>query len=81
MADELDNERMNGLLINVAPFNGVENIGFESDLTSSASRKEVNPTEKIGKEIDDVSEREKDFIMAIFVVVFDTKHGKASRNC
>ena len=75
MADELDNETMNGMLINVAPFNGVENIGFESDSKSGATRKEVRPTQKIGREIDDANERE-NFIVAIFVVVFDTKHGK-----
>ena len=81
MADELDNETMNGMLINVVPFDGVENIGFESDSKSVATRKEVRPTQKIGKEIDDANNERENFIMAIFVVVFDTKHGKYVRYC
>ena len=78
-ADELDHETMNGMLINVAPFNGVENIGFEDDSTLSSTKKEVRPIQKIDTENDDNSRRE-DFIVAIFVVVFDTKHGKNSRD-
>ncbi len=54
----------NGVVINVAPFNGVENAAFEQDSVPKFAA--ARPAE----------EKTRDFIMAIFVVVFDTKRGR-----
>ena len=68
--DELCHDRMNGMLINVAPFNGLENIGYGDD---EINESDVGHQQALRKETSEVEES--DFIMALFVVVFDTKHG------
>ncbi|XP_065064258.1 DENN domain-containing protein 11-like [Rhopilema esculentum] len=68
--DELEREKMNGMLINVAPLHGIENVGFESEVSENAS--------KVGASRQDTArndDEQTDFIMALFVVVFDTRHG------
>ncbi len=59
-----ENEKFNGVLINVEPCNGVENLGFKEE----PPRKDYNERNK---------DNNGDFIMAIFVVVFDTKRGES----
>lgn len=69
--DELNDAKMNGMLINVAPFDGVENIGYQDDIPET----DVTQSQS-SRNIPDVKGGENDFIVAIFVVVFDTKHGR-----
>jgi len=67
--DELSQNQRNGVLINVASFHGLENIGFDDDVSES----DVKDEKSIQKEIRHLEES--GFIVALFVVVFDTKHG------
>ena len=67
--DGLSHGRMNGMLINVAPFHGLENIGFDDESSDSDVEDQHLRKEALYLE-------ESDFIMALFVVVFDTKHGR-----
>ena len=69
--DELEREKMNGMLINVAPLHGIENVGFESEVSENAPK--VGASRQGTQRNDD---EQTDFIMALFVVVFDTRHGK-----
>lgn len=68
--DENCRDRMNGTLINVAPFNGLENIGYDDDEISESDVADQYKSRKASSQLE-----ESDFIMALFVVVFDTKHG------
>ena len=63
---QFEHDKTNGVLINVAPFNGTENIGYDYQ----------SPRHIPAEERAENKEIEEDFIMAIFVVVFDTRHGE-----
>ena len=67
--DELSQNQRNGVLINVAPFDGLENIGFDDNVSES----DVKDEKSLQKEIR--HSEESGFIVALFVVVFDIKHG------
>ena len=77
--DELSNHKINGMLINVAPFHGLENIGFEDEVSEGdANDKQSLRNKGSAARATSGHREEHDFIMALFVVVFDTKHGMLS---
>eukprot|EP00794_Sanderia_malayensis_P018903 gene18903-20805_t len=74
-ACQFEEEQKSSVLINVTPYNGVDNIAFD---------KESSQAQNVAL-VEESNDNEHDFIMAIFVVVFDTKRGneiewKASGN-
>ena len=73
--DELNYDKMNSMLINVAPFDGLENVGFENDSRVANAKDAAAAAEDAPVSPDTVGEKD-EFIAALFVVVFDTRHGK-----